>query len=363
VVAVTGCYAQIAPQEIEKIEGVDIVIGTNNRNKIVELVEKVINNKDLKLNIVGEVNDYKEFEELPTPEIDKVRAFIKIQEGCNRFCTYCIIPYARGPIRSRKPERIIKEIKDLVSTGYSEVVLTGIHTALYGSDFKDENINLSSLIEQIVDINGLKRLRVGSIDPDDFSEQLLSVLTENEIICPHYHISLQSGDDKILKKMGRRYNTEDFRQIVDVIIKKRPEAAVTTDVMVGFPGEDEINFRNTYEFLKDIRFSDLHVFKFSPRKGTLAAEMKEQVANSIKNTRSKKIISLSEELFKKYAEDFLGKSRKVLVERKTEDGYWEGHTDNYLMVRFKSDEKKNLSGNFVDVRLKGIKNKKIIGQI
>jgi threonylcarbamoyladenosine tRNA methylthiotransferase MtaB len=192
---------------------------------------------------------------------------------------------------------------------------------------------------------------------------LLSVLTENEIICPHYHISLQSGDDKILKKMGRRYNTEDFRQIVDVIIKKRPEAAVTTDVMVGFPGEDEINFRNTYEFLKDIRFSDLHVFKFSPRKGTLAAEMKEQVANSIKNTRSKKIISLSEELFKKYAEDFLGKSRKVLVERKTEDGYWEGHTDNYLMVRFKSDEKKNLSGNFVDVRLKGIKNKKIIGQI
>ncbi len=363
VIAVTGCYAQIAPQEIEKIEGVDIIIGTNNRNKIVELVEKVLNNKNLKLNIVSNINNYKEFEELPTPKTDKVRAFIKIQEGCNRFCTYCIIPYARGPIRSRNPEAVIEEINKLVSKGYIEVVLTGIHTALYGVDFKNENINLSWLIEQIVKIDGLKRLRISSVDPDDFSERLIYILTENEKVCPHYHISLQSGDDTILKQMGRRYNTEDFLSILNRIREKRPEAAITTDIMVGFPGEDKIKFNNTFNFIKKMQFADLHVFKYSPRKGTHAAKMQDQIDNKIKSDRSKKMIDLSNDLFKKYAEDFLGKSRKILVERKNFDGYWEGHTDNYLTVEFKSDDDLNLSGKLVDVKLLEIKNRKISGKI
>ncbi|MBZ4686788.1 MAG: threonylcarbamoyladenosine tRNA methylthiotransferase MtaB [Clostridia bacterium] len=362
VVAVTGCYAQVSPHEIAKIPGVDIIIGTKDRHRIVQLVEEVKEKNEI-LNLVDESKFYKEFEELPLANPDRARAFLKVQEGCDRYCTYCIIPYARGPVRSRDPESTITEVKKLVSQGYLEVVLTGIHTALYGKDFADEDVDLSWLIERLAKIDGLKRLRVSSIDPDDFTPRLLKVMTENPVVCPHFHIPLQSGDDRILKKMGRRYTTADYESLVEEIKKRKPGAAITTDIMVGFPGEDEEKFTNSYKFVEKMPFSDLHVFKYSKRQGTPAAKMKDQVEPAVKNERSEKLIKLAEGKFSHYAANFLGCWKEVLVERKLENGYWEGHTDNYLPVQFSAHGDADLGCQLVNVCLKKVEGKKIIGKI
>lgn len=362
VVAVTGCYAQVSPHEIAKIPGVDIIIGTKDRHRIVQLVEEVKEKNEI-LNLVDESKFYKEFEELPLANPDRARAFLKVQEGCDRYCTYCIIPYARGPVRSRDPESTITEVKKLVSQGYLEVVLTGIHTALYGKDFADEDVDLSWLIERLAKIDGLKRLRVSSIDPDDFTPRLLKVMTENPVVCPHFHIPLQSGDDRILKKMGRRYTTADYESLVEEIKKRKPGAAITTDIMVGFPGEDEEKFTNSYKFVEKMPFSDLHVFKYSKRQGTPAAKMKDQVEPAVKNERSEKLIKLAEGKFSHYAANFLGCWKEVLVERKLENGYWEGHTDNYLPVQFSAHGDADLECQLVNVCLKKVEGKKIIGKI
>ena len=362
VVAVTGCYAQVAPHEIEVIPGVDIIIGTTDRKRIVQLVEEVRNKRKV-INIVNESNTSRDFEELPLVNPDRARAFLKVQEGCDRYCTYCIIPYARGPLRSKIPESTIAEVENLVAQGYLEVVLTGIHTALYGKDFKDRELDLSWLIERLAKIEGLKRLRISSIDPDDFTPSLLEVMTENPVVCPHYHIPLQSGDDFILRKMGRRYTTSDYESLTGELKKRKPEAAITTDVMVGFPGEDEEKFASSYEFMEKIPFSQLHVFKYSSRKGTPAAEMKEQVDPAVKNERSEKLLKMAENKFQDYAKDFLGQWKEVLVERKTENGYWEGHTDNYLPVKFLAHADLDLGCKLVNVCLQKVEGQEITGSV
>ncbi len=356
IVAATGCYAQVSPEEIEKIQGVDVVLGTKDRYKIVDMVEKAHKDKQIKLVTDSKAN--REFEELPVVKPSRARAFLKIQEGCDRFCTYCIVPYARGPVKSRAFKNTIDEVKNLINEGYQEIVLTGVHTGTYGKDLL-HNENLFTLVEEIVKINGLKRLRISSLDPDDISEELLKLMTENDLICPHYHIPLQSGDDHILKKMGRRYNLNDYRELTNKIRDKRPDAAITTDVIVGFPGEDENNFENTMNFIKEISFADLHVFKYSPRKGTPAAEYPGQVASHIKTQRSNLLIALANELWQEYAQLFLGKIKEVLVETKSQ-GYWEGHTDNYLKVKFIDEGKEDLTGSIIPVYLEKIGEEKFI---
>ena len=359
IVAVTGCYAQVSPQEVEKIEGVDIVLGTRDRKEIVDVVEKCQKGRQIKRISDSMLN--KEFEELPVFKPSRARAFLKIQEGCDRFCTYCIVPYARGPIKSRDFHNTILEIENLVNNGFQEIVLTGVHLGTYGKDL-GKGINLFYLLSELVKISGLKRLRISSLDPDEIDTDLLELMTENEKICPHYHIPLQSGDDLILQKMGRKYTLDDYRRLVTDIRNKRPEAAFTTDVIVGFPGETEELFANTKEFIKEIGFADLHVFKYSPRKGTPAAKYPNQVSTEAKTQRSNELIELSNVLWANYAQGFLGRKAQVLVETKI-NTLCEGHTGNYLKVRFEANQE-DLIGKIISVKLEKIgQAKELLGTV
>ena len=341
IIAVTGCYAQTSPEEISGIEGVDLVIGSKERRRIVELVEKI--DKTTTISLVSPRKELREFEDLPATSASTVRAFLKIQEGCQQFCTYCIIPYARGPVRSRYLKDTVSATRRLVGQGFKEIVLTGIHIGAYGQEM--DNLNLAALLKELVKVPGLKRLRVSSVDPNEINEELLNILTEEPVICPHYHIPLQSGSDTILNKMHRPYDTETYGRLVRNIRMKRPNAAITSDVMVGFPGETDECFKETMNFIRDVKFADLHVFKYSPRKGTPAAEFSNQVAAPIKDFRSKEIINLGQELWQSYASQFINRPKEVLVEQKM-GSCWEGHTDNYLKIRFEGPE--NLRGKFVE---------------
>ncbi|KUO51427.1 MAG: tRNA (N(6)-L-threonylcarbamoyladenosine(37)-C(2))-methylthiotransferase MtaB [Desulfitibacter sp. BRH_c19] len=360
IVAVTGCYAQVSPKEVEEIEGVDIVLGTKDRRKIVEIVENAQKGNQLKF--IADSNSNREFEELPIFKPSRARAFLKIQEGCDRFCTYCIVPYARGPVKSRDFNNTIAEIQQLVANGFQEIVLTGVHLGTYGKDLTDSK-NLFYLINELVKIDKLKRLRISSLDPDDISLDLLNLMTQNEKICSHYHIPLQSGDEFILKKMGRRYTLDHYRKLVKDIRAKRPDAAFTTDVIVGFPGETEDHFTNSAEFIKEIGFADLHVFKYSPRKGTPAADYSNQVPSEIKTLRSSHLMKLSYELWKQYAGKFLGKEGQVLVENLSNNS-WEGHTDNYLKTKFEKSLQQDITGEIVTVKLEKIgENKEVYAKL
>ena len=347
IVAVTGCYAQVSPHEVEQIEGVDIVLGTKDRKHIVDMVESYQEGQQIKQ--ISDSMSNKKFEELPVFKPSRARAFLKIQEGCDRFCTYCIVPYARGPVKSRDFHNTISEVESLISNGFREIVLTGVHLGTYGKDL-DSGVNLHYLLSELVKISDLQRLRVSSLDPDEIYGDLLQLIIENEKICPHYHIPLQGGDDLILQKMGRRYTLDDYRELVRNIRYKKPEAAFTTDVIVGFPGETEELFVNTKEFIKEIGFTDLHVFKYSPRKGTPAAEYPNQVSSEAKMKRSNELIALSNELWTNYAQDFIGKEVLVLVESSI-NNFWEGYTGNYLKVKFKAN-KEDLTGKIIPVKLK-----------
>ena len=361
IIAVVGCYAQTAPGEVLEVEGVNIVIGTNDRNKIVSLVENC--SIDEKINMVDDIMKVKEFEKMSIKDIkEKTRAFLKIQEGCNRYCSYCIIPYARGPIRSRQKSEIIKEIKNLVSNGFKEIVLTGIHVASYGKDLKIENA-LINLLKEVNEIEGLERIRLSSLEPTIFTEEFSSQLKGLSKVCEHFHLSLQSGCDKTLKRMNRRYTTDEFKTIVNIIRKYYPEVALTTDIIVGFPGESEEDFQQTYDFVKEIGFSDMHIFKYSPREGTPAAKFPDQIDGNIKQIRSEKLTTLADEMRKNYCEKFIGKTKKVLFETVSKDleGYVEGHTDNYLKVLVKGDI--TLEGNIEKNYLKKLNDKIIIGEI
>ncbi len=328
VVVACGCYAQVAKSELEKIEEVDLILGNNEKKNIVELVEKFVKTKKKELEIEDVMNqkEYVEFGDVVYTE--KTRAVIKVQDGCDRFCSYCIIPYARGRVRSRKPEKIISEINKIAKEGIKEVVITGIHIASYGKDFK-EDYKLIDLLEEINKIEGIKRIRLGSLEPLLITEEFVNRLVKLEKICHHFHLSLQSGCDKTLKRMNRRYTIEEFRNIVNLLRKNYEDVNLTTDIIVGFPGETEEEFNKTYEFLKEIKFYKMHVFKYSQRKGTKAAVMSGQIDGNKKEERSRKLIELSNRNEKEYNENYVGKEVEILWEEKKEK-FYRGHTKNYI---------------------------------
>ena len=336
IVVACGCYAQVAKNELESLPEIDIVLGTNEKNNIIDAVEDFIKNKN-KISLTSDVLHQEEYQEFGTTTYTELtRAVIKIQDGCDRFCTYCIIPYARGKVRSRKKEEIIKEIEANVKNGIQEVVLTGIHIASYGKDFEEE-YGLIDLLEDINKIKDLKRIRFGSIEPKYMTEDVVERLKKLDKLCDHFHLSLQSGSDDTLKRMNRRYTTEEFKESVNLLRNAFKNVALTTDVIVGFPGETEEEFNDTYNFLKDINFYEMHVFKYSPRRGTAAEKMPNQVDGEIKEERSKKLLELSKENELAFNKKYLGQEVEVLFEER-EGKYFKGHTTNYILVYKETDE-------------------------
>lgn len=332
-----GCYAQVAKEELKKIPEIDLIIGNNEKNDIISIIENHIAQKGTE-DIVSDVMYKLDYVELGTTTYtEKTRAVIKIQDGCDRFCSYCLIPYARGHIRSRKIENVIEEIKKVVEEGINEVVITGIHIASYGRDFKGENIGLIDLLEEINKIKGLHRIRLGSIEPTIITEEFVKRLSKLDKICDHFHLSLQSGCTETLKRMNRRYTTEEFKEVTKRLRTKFLNAALTTDIIVGFPGETEEEFNMTYEFLKEIAFYKMHVFKYSQRKGTKAAVMPNQIDGKVKEERSKKLIELSNENEYNYNKKYIGREVEVLFEER-EGEYLKGHTTNYIVVKHKTDK-------------------------
>lgn len=332
---VTGCYAQVAKDELEKIEDIDIVIGNQEKKDIVTFVEE---KQKEKIEKVSDILYEKSFAEFGSSTYtDKTRAVIKVQDGCDRFCSYCIIPYARGRIRSRKPEEVIAEIEQLAKKGIKEVVITGIHLASYGKEYKP-HISLLELLEDINKIDGIERIRLGSLEPTLMTKDFIEGLVKLEKICDHFHLSLQSGCDETLQRMNRRYTAEEFEEGIKIIRENFSNVSLTTDVIVGFPGETEEEFSKTYEFLERIRFYKMHVFKYSGRKGTKAAVMPNQITGEVKEERSNKLIELSNKYQKEQNQKYIGKEIDVLFEE--QDGkYIKGHTTNYIMVYVKSEDK------------------------
>jgi len=318
IIAVVGCYSQVSPEEILEIEEVNLVMGTNERRQIVEEIKKLDASK--KASTVDDIMKVRAFEEIEINQANgRTRAFMKIQDGCDRFCSYCIIPYARGgKVRSRDLESVVNEAKKLAHNGYTEIVLTGIHVASYGKDVKDAEVNLLSVIKAIDEIDGVKRIRLSSVEPILMTDEFIDTVSKMPKVCPHFHLSLQSGCDETLKRMNRRYTTEEYKEIVDKLREKMPEVAITTDVIVGFPGETNDEFNKTYEFLSDIKLSQMHVFKYSPRKGTPAATMENQIDPQMKQLRSDKLISLNKKNFSDFATNFIGEEFEVLFEQNIE---------------------------------------------
>ena len=346
IVVAVGCYAQVAKEELSKIPEIDLVLGNNEKVEIVKYVEEYIKEK-VKILEIEDVMQSKEFSDFGDITFsEKTRAVIKIQDGCDRFCSYCIIPYARGRVRSRKPQSIISEVTKIAERGIKEVVITGIHIASYGKDFafskeqELQNYRLIDLLEEINKIEGIQRIRLGSIEPLLITEEFVNRLQKLEKICHHFHLSLQSGCDETLKRMNRRYTTEQFRNIVNILRKTYKDVNLTTDIIVGFPGETEEEFEKTYKFLEEIKFYKMHVFKYSPRKGTKAAIMENQIPGNIKEERSKKLIELSNKNEFEYNSQYIGKKVEVLFEEE-KVGDYKGHTQNYIMVYCKSEEKLN----------------------
>ena len=346
VVVAVGCYVQVSKDELEQIPEIDLCLGTNDKTQIVEYVEKYIDEKNKKEeldNILYDAN-FEDFGSVTYTE--KTRAVIKVQDGCDRFCSYCIIPFARGKVRSRKPESVIQEIKEIAKSGIKEVVVTGIHVASYGRDFK-EDYRLIDLLEEINKIDGIERIRLGSIEPLLITEDFMERLIKLEKVCHHFHLSLQSGCTETLKRMNRRYTAEEFEVIVERLRKYYQDVILTTDIIVGFPNETEEEFECTYEYLKKINFYKMHVFKYSPRKGTKASEMPEQIPGDIKEIRSKRLLELSDNNETRFLDSYIGKTVEVLFEECDEQGYYKGHTANYIMVKVKSEE--DLSNKIVNV--------------
>ena len=363
VLVVCGCYAQVAKNELEQIPEIDIILGINEKNEIVQIVENYIEkmaeqdkrSQEAEIDDVSKQKEFLDFGDVTYTE--KNRAVVKVQDGCNMFCSYCIIPYARGRIRSRKIESVVSEIEKIAKEGIKEVVITGIHVASYGKDFDNENtskkIRLIDLLEAINKIDGIDRIRLSSLEPTIVDEEFATRLSKLDKICDHFHLSLQSGCDETLKRMNRKYTTQIYRDAVATLRKYYPEASFTTDVIVGFPGETDEEFAKTYEFLKEIDFYRLHVFKYSPRRGTVAEKMPNQIDGNKKEERSDKLIELSNSTENKHNQSYIGKTVKVLFEE-FEDGFFKGHTTNYMMVKVAGSEEQ--LGKFVnkilDVKIK-----------
>jgi len=333
IIIVTGCYAQVAKEDINQMPEVDIVLGNNEKKEIVLYVEEFIKENNKKTEVIDafEPREFSDFGTITYTE--KTRAAIKVQDGCDRFCSYCIIPYARGRVRSRKPESVLKEIEAVSIKGIKEVVITGIHIASYGKDFKD-SYKLIDLLEEINKIEGIERIRLGSIEPPLITEEFISRLSKLEKVCHHFHLSLQSGCNETLKRMNRRYTTEEFKEVVERLRNRYEDVVLTTDIIVGFPGETEEEFNQTYEFLKQIKFYKMHVFPYSIRKGTKAAEMQNQIDSKEKERRSKILIELSNKNQFEYNKQYIGKTVEVLIEEDSK-----GHTANYILVKAQCAEK------------------------
>ncbi|WP_210469028.1 tRNA (N(6)-L-threonylcarbamoyladenosine(37)-C(2))-methylthiotransferase MtaB [Sporosarcina sp. 6E9] len=352
VICVTGCYAQTSPAEIMAIPGVDIVVGTQDRSKLLGLIAEYRAERR-PINAVRNIMKNRVYEELDVPTFtDRTRASLKIQEGCNNFCTFCIIPWARGLMRSRDPEEVVHQAQQLVDAGYLEIVLTGIHTGGYGEDLKD--YNLAALLRDLESkVKGLKRLRISSIEASQLTDEVIEVLNNSSIIVRHLHIPIQSGSNTVLKRMRRKYTMEFFAERLDRLREALPHLAITSDVIVGFPGETEEEFMETYNFIRDQQFSELHVFPYSMRTGTPAARMTDQIDEDIKNERVHRLIELNDQLAKQYASSFEGEVLEVIPEEKykldPESGLYEGYSDNYLKVVFPADE--TMVGKIVRVKL------------
>lgn len=357
IVVVMGCYTQIRENNDSILDYADVIIGNTSKSKLVDLIEEHIktNKKIIKVdNIMDASFDNMELSSFET----RTRALVKIEDGCNNYCTYCIIPYARGNVRSKRPELVIDEVKKLVQNGYKEIVLTGIHTGHYGSDF--DGYDFSDLLTDLDKIDGLKRIRISSIEIVELNDKFLGVLSKSKKIVNHIHIPLQAGSDHILKLMNRRYDKEFFINRINEIRKVRKDIAITTDVIVGFPGETKKDFNETIEFVKELNFAGGHVFPFSSRNGTPAAKMEGQLVKEEKHQRSKELISVFDKLQDVYYENYIGKSVLVIPEVYN-DGVLTGHTDNYLKVNFKGC--KELIGKEVKVKLNSYENKILMGEI
>ncbi|MBP0723696.1 tRNA (N(6)-L-threonylcarbamoyladenosine(37)-C(2))-methylthiotransferase MtaB [Bacillus sp. RG28] len=351
VICVTGCYAQTSPAEILAIPGVDIVVGTQDRTKMLEYITQYREERT-PINAVGNIMKARVYEELDVPAFtDRTRASLKIQEGCNNFCTFCIIPWARGLMRSRDPKEVVHQAQQLVDAGYKEIVLTGIHTGGYGQDMKD--YNLAMLLKDLEAVKGLKRVRISSIEASQITDEVIEVLRHSNIVVRHLHVPLQSGSDTVLKRMRRKYTMAEFADRLEKLREVLPNVSITSDVIVGFPGETEEEFMETYNFIKDNKFAELHVFPYSKRTGTPAARMEDQVDEEIKNERVHRLISLSDQLAKEYASQFEGDVLEVIPEETykegEEEGLLTGYTDNYLKVVFKGTE--DMIGKIVKVKI------------
>ena len=339
VVVAAGCYVQADPEGVERDECVDIILGNNMKISIVEALEEYFADKGNSTFLV-DINDrLQEYEELKINQTgEHTRAYIKIQDGCNQFCSYCIIPYVRGRVRSRKPEDIISEVKTLALTGVKEVVLTGIHISSYGTDL--ENIGLIQLIEMIHGVEGIHRIRLGSLEPRIITDEFAERISKLSKICPHFHLSLQSGCDKTLKAMNRKYDTEEYYEGCERLRKYFDNPAITTDVIVGFPGESEEDFRQTKNFLEKVSFYEMHIFKYSRRKGTVADKMTDQISDEVKSQRSAELIELEKRQSFDYRKGYIGTEIEVLIEELTQiDGksYYTGYTKNYIRVAVSAD--------------------------
>lgn len=375
-IVATGCYVQASTEEVSKDETIDLLVGNNRKKEIVNIVEKHIikkysnqykkDNKDLQNENIDviDINDTSgkiEYEDMHIDSTgENTRAYIKIQDGCNQFCSYCIIPYARGRIRSRKKESILAEVESLASNGYKEVVLTGIHISSYGLDFEKEKIKgfkyeyLLDVIKSIALIDGIKRIRLGSLEPRIISEDFISQLSKIDKVCPHFHLSLQSGCNDTLKRMNRKYTVEEFFEGCNILRKYYNEPALTTDVIVGFAGETEDEFETTYKYLQKIKFAQMHIFKYSKRKGTVAERMPNQVTEDIKTQRSKELLAMSSRYNEEYQKLFINTNQQVLIEEKVSidnKEYYIGHTDRYVKVAVFST--KNIENEIICVNIMG----------
>ncbi|OIU70610.1 tRNA (N(6)-L-threonylcarbamoyladenosine(37)-C(2))-methylthiotransferase MtaB [Rossellomorea aquimaris] len=348
VICVTGCYAQTSPGEIMAIPGVDVVVGTQDRRKMLEYIDEYKQERQ-PINGVTNIMKNRVYEELDVPAFtDRTRASLKIQEGCNNFCTFCIIPWARGLMRSRDPEEVVKQAQQLVDAGYKEIVLTGIHTGGYGEDMKD--YNLAMLLRDLEqNVKGLKRIRISSIEASQLTDEVIEVIDQSNIVVRHLHVPLQSGSNTVLKRMRRKYTMEFFAERLEKLKKALPGLAVTSDVIVGFPGETEEEFMETYNFIKEHKFSELHVFPYSKRTGTPAARMDDQIDEEVKNERVHRLIELSNQLAKEYASNFEDEVLEAIPEEVYDDGRYVGYTDNYLKVVFPATEE--MIGQLVKVKI------------
>lgn len=372
VVVAAGCYVQAAGEELKKDEAVDLIVGNNKKTELVTILDDYFSDKEDELEeTVIDIRGTREYESLSIDKIaDHTRAFIKIQDGCNQFCSYCIIPYTRGQVRSRKPEEVVEEIKRLTASGFKEIVLTGIHLSSYGKDFPvEERITLLDLIIQIHEVEGLKRIRLGSLEPRIVTEEFAASLSKLTKICPHFHLSLQSGCDATLKRMNRHYSAEEFYNCCNILRKAFLNPAITTDVIVGFPGETKEEYQTTKEYLEKVRFYEMHVFKYSKRNGTKAAEMTDQVQEFIKSERSNELLTLEKEMSLAYRKSYLGSKTEVLIEEEFECNgikYMIGHTREYVKAAVPYEEGlkgKLLEGTLTEMLTDEVVLLNIMGQI